>query len=197
MPQVTRIDNRRDILLLLLYSPGTLDSVNEPIVGRTRLVKMLFLFKQEALPEFRKGTAITEDNFYDFFPWSFGPFSSQVYDDLNFFVLRGLIKEQDSEQDTLPQSVAEWEHWLSGATVREDDSSIVDYTEQAFCLTDKGIDIASSLYRQLSPSQRGLLRTFKKKLIQASLRAVLEYVYKSYPDFTARSEIKQRILRSG
>ena len=87
-----RIDNRRDILLLLLYSPGVQDETNEPIVGRTRLVKMLFLFKTEAFKHFRGGTALNESEFYQFFPWNFGPFSSQVYDDLTFFTLRGFIE---------------------------------------------------------------------------------------------------------
>ena len=73
-----RIDNRRDIMLLLLYSPGVQNETNEPIVGRTRLVKMLFLFKTEALKHFRSGTALNESEFYQFFPWNFGPFSSQA-----------------------------------------------------------------------------------------------------------------------
>jgi hypothetical protein len=34
----------KHILLLLLYSPGNSDHPNEPLVGRTRIIKMLFLF---------------------------------------------------------------------------------------------------------------------------------------------------------
>jgi hypothetical protein len=55
-----KINNRRDVLLLLLYSPGKRGAINEPIVGRTRLVKMLFLFSKEGLPQYRKGTEINE-----------------------------------------------------------------------------------------------------------------------------------------
>ena len=38
-----KINDRRDILLLFLYSPGKSSEPNQPIMGRTRLVKMLFL----------------------------------------------------------------------------------------------------------------------------------------------------------
>ena len=61
------INNRRDILLLLLYSPGQYEEINRPIVGRTKLVKMLFLFLEEALKDFRRGTKITEIIFITFF----------------------------------------------------------------------------------------------------------------------------------
>ena len=61
------LNNRKDILLLLLYSPGKTGNPNEPIVGRTRLIKMLFLFKKEALAHFAHGTEISDENFYEFF----------------------------------------------------------------------------------------------------------------------------------
>ena len=40
------INNRKDILLLLLYSPGVTEQINEPIKGRTRILKILFIFKK-------------------------------------------------------------------------------------------------------------------------------------------------------
>lgn len=113
MPKAKTIDNRKDVLLLLLYSPGRTDSPNEPIDGRTRLTKMLFLFKEEAFKAFRAGTSINEENFYQFFPWNFGPFSRDVYDDLTFFELRGFIEKGESEEETLPEAAAEWDRWLN------------------------------------------------------------------------------------
>ena len=196
MPQPPRIDNRRDILLLLLYSPGVSDGVNEPVVGRTRLVKMLFLFRQEVLSEFRKGTEINEDNFYEFFAWSYGPFSSAVYDDLNFFSLRGFIEVSDSEEDTLPQSLEEWEHWLSGSSGGMADDDIVDYAEQEFRLTPKGCNWTQPLFESLNTSQKATLRTFKKQFNRTPLRAILRYVYETYPEYTDRSEIRTTVLGS-
>ena len=69
-----KINNRRDILCSR-FTHGITGLINEPIVGRTRLVKMLFLFRREVLQHFSRGTEITDENFYEFFSWNFGPFS--------------------------------------------------------------------------------------------------------------------------
>jgi hypothetical protein len=190
-----KINNRRDILLLLLYSPGKSSEPNQPIVGRTRLVKMLFLFKEEALKEFRKGTEINEDNFYDFFAWSFGPFSSQVYDDLKFFELRGFIETNESGEDTLPESAAEWEMWLSSSLPEATDYSYTEYQEEQFQLTERGVRfVEENLYDLLSRSQKNLIREFRKRMESSPLRAILSYVYKNYPKLTEKSEIREQII---
>lgn len=193
----TRIDNRRDILLLLLYSPGVRDEPNEPIVGRTRLVKMLFLFKAEALQHFRSGTGINEDNFYDFFAWNFGPFSSQVYDDLTFFTLRGFIEAEDTAEDPLPESAAEWQRWLTSSTADDEEDAFSSYEEQEFRLTERGLVFTNQLHQRLTSSQRKVLKEFKARLVRAPLRSILRYVYENYPEQIDRSEIKERILGAG
>ena len=189
-----RIDNRRDILLLLLYSPGVDDKINEPIVGRTRLVKMLFLFKTEALQHFRSGTEINEDNFYDFFPWNFGPFSSQVYDDLTFFTLRGFIDAEDTPEDALTESAAEWQRWLTSSNADDEEDGFSSYEEQQFRLTEKGVKFAAQLYDGLSHTQGKLLKQFKERLNRTPLRAILRYVYEKYPDQIERSQIAEHVL---
>ena len=189
-----RINNRKDILLLLLYSPGVQGNYNEPIVGRTRLMKLLFLFKKEALSHFQRGTDINDDNFYKFFPWDFGPFSTEVYDDLMFFTLRGFIESSDSEDEALPESAAEWAEWMSKSGIQPDDENYNEYEEETFRLTDKGEAFTKPMYDTLSNSQKRLLVDFKKKLTSAPLRAILRYLYDKYPDTTERSKIKSEIL---
>jgi len=187
-----KINNRKDYLLLLLYSEGQTKQKNEPISGRTRLTKMLFLFKQELLGKFRKGDE-TKIPFYEFFPWNFGPFSSQVYEDLKFFHLRGFIEEtQDDETETSAESAAEWGY----ATELEDgsDSNFTEYVEQRFSLTNKGCRFAEDLFSELTPTQKNILRGFKSKLSSIPLRALLQYVYSEYPEQTENSIIKEKIL---
>jgi len=178
----------------MLYSPGRRQRVNEPIVGRTRIVKMMFLFKQEALSHFRRGTQITEDNFYEFFPWDFGPFSQQVYDDLTFFTLRGFIEVSEAQEEALPESAEEWHEWLSKSGAGVDPSEPEEYHEEEFRLKDKGIEFAASLYETLSASQRQLLKEFKSRLTSTPLRAILRYVYERYPPMTNQSKIKEQVL---
>jgi hypothetical protein len=190
----TKIDNRKDVLLLLLYSPGRGDEPNEPIIGRTRLVKMLFLFKEEALQHFRRETDIPEDEFYEFFPWNFGPFSRDVYDDLTFFTLRGFVEANEAEEDALPESAAEWEAWLSSSRPDSYGELISEYKEESFRLTEKGGNFAENLYETLSSPQRKLLREFKKRTSTVPLRALLKYVYENYEGMTDRSTIKEQVL---
>ena len=44
--------NSKDLLLSFLYSPGIDSKINEPIVGRTKLTKMMYLFEKELYSQF-------------------------------------------------------------------------------------------------------------------------------------------------
>ena len=187
-----QITSRRDILLLLLYAPGKIGAINEPISGRTRLVKMLFLFKQEILPEFRAGTEISEQNFYDFFAWDFGPFSTQVYDDISFFQLRDFIETYPSSEESVPEAIAEWEKWRESAEI---DDELDVYEEEIFRLTEHGVRFCKPMFDRLTDAQRKLLVSFKTRLGDAPLRGILRYVYQTYPAQAEKSKIASNVLR--
>lgn len=74
-------------ILLLLLEGGTGRTYNEPIAGRTRLVKLLFLmkeaFKLRSVP-------------YEFTPYYFGPFSPEIYRDLMLLRSAGLVQWQET-----------------------------------------------------------------------------------------------------
>lgn len=185
------IDNRRDILLLLLYSPGNSPQINEPIVGRTRLVKMIFLFKNEVWKKFKGNIPLTEDNMYEFFAWNYGPFSSDVYTDITFFILRGFIERNYSNQESLIESVEEWNFWLK---TYADENAAKEYQEEEFKLTEKGISFTNELYDSLSDNQKNILKEYKARISNMPLRALLRYVYREYPNQTTKSVIKDDIL---
>ena len=180
--------------MLLLYSPGQTADSNEPVVGRTRLVKMLFLFSKECLKYFKAGTSITEENFYDFFAWNFGPFSKQVDDDILFFVLRGFIEQEVVDDEILPEAAAEWEEWMRMCSPEAEENEVSEYDEQLFRLSPKGVEFAKDLYASLNPQQKMTLKTFKAKMSSSPLKAILKYVYETYPDFTVRSKIREQII---
>lgn len=188
------LNNRKDILLLLLYSPGKTGKPNEPIVGRTRLIKMLFLFKKEALAHFSRGTEISDENFYEFFAWNFGPFSSQVYDDLMFFTLRGFIEPSAAPQESLPESEEEWAKWMDESGANETAEPFDPYEEETFRLTETGMAFTKQIYDSLSQSQQKLLHQFKSRLSAAPLRAILRYVYKTYPEDSSNSLLKEEVF---
>lgn len=194
-----KINNRKDVLLLLLYSPGETDQINEPVNGRTRLVKMLFLFKKEALEHFKKGTSINENDFYQFFGWDFGPFSKEAYDDLTFFILRGFVEIKNLDEESLPESLEEWKEWLtiSGIDFNREELGLDEYFEEKFCLTEKGINFTKNMYDLLNSSQKELLRSFKAKINPMPLRVLIRYVYKKYPEMTENSKIKEQVVGNG
>lgn len=191
----TGINNKKDILLLFIYSKGVTDEFNEPIRGRTRLVKMLFLFCKEGLSHFKAGTEINDDNFYTFFPWYFGPFSQQIYDDVNFFQLRGFIELNNIESDNFNVSYSEANHYsdLTGISIGQNFDRET-FVEQEILLTEKGISFTQELFSQLSDSQKVFLQQFKKKFNSTPLKAILRYVYQAYPDASTNSIIKDNIL---
>lgn len=188
------IDNRKDLLLLLLYSPGRNNSNNEPIAGRTRLVKMIFLFQEEELKNFNADFSQVE--MYDYQPWKYGPFSKNVYDDLMFFQLRNFIDSQNTD-DSSYEGAEEYYEWQN-SNLEETENNIVeinDYSEEEFSLTSEGVAfVEKNLYSSLSNNQKLILTTFKSKFNNMPLKSLLLYVYKRYPKQTDESLIKDKLL---
>lgn len=83
-------------LLLLLYSPGVYDKVNEAIIGTLRLMKGLFLMCQEV--------DIKKLSPYKFEAYLYGPCSVKVYRHIDNLKMHGLINEQE-----IPQK--RWAHY--------------------------------------------------------------------------------------
>ena len=80
---------RIDILLLLLHAPGPTKKINEPIIGKTRLQKELFLAQKQLCDEKVKRP-------YPFMPYKIGPYSRELYNDIAWLVFRGLVEERRS-----------------------------------------------------------------------------------------------------
>ena len=78
---------RTDILKILLYAPGASGISGRPVRGKTRLQKEVFL-AQKAL----KDRGIKRK--YSFMPYHYGPFSRQLYFDINWLRSKGLVKER-------------------------------------------------------------------------------------------------------
>ena len=77
---------RMDLLLLLLYAPGPTGNMNEPIGGKTRLQKELFLAKKKLEEKGIRGL-------YSFRPYLHGPFSRELYNDIAWLISKGNVQE--------------------------------------------------------------------------------------------------------
>lgn len=182
----------KSLLLLLLFSPVNEGEPNIPISGRTRLMKMVFLFQKEVLDDFVADCALDVAKMPEFFAWHYGPFSTQLLDELEFLVNRGYIEREAGAAPSAAE-LEEYAFWLEDG----DTTSIGEYLEESYTLSaDKGIPRAKSTWDELSANQQHMLKEFKASLTRASLDRILEYVYKKYAasGYVDKSLIRERYL---
>jgi uncharacterized protein YwgA len=79
--------NRMDVLLLLLFADGASETINEPIEGKTRLQKELFLSQKKL-----KDHKISRP--YSFRPYHYGPYCRDIYSDIEWLKNEKIIDEQ-------------------------------------------------------------------------------------------------------
>jgi hypothetical protein len=61
--------------MVLLYAKGQSGNAAEPIRGRVRLMKMIFLFDKEIRKSFNLKTAVAKEALPNFEPFDYGPYS--------------------------------------------------------------------------------------------------------------------------
>jgi len=190
-PNPQRIDNRKDIILLLLFSPGKSQEKNEPVSGRTRLMKLVFLFKKELMSHLPSFKDIDAQRQHDFKAYHFGPFSKDVFDDIQFLENVGLVDEKSGGELSmaeLSESQLFYDDLLLQYIGSQEES--VDYSEPVFKLSDKGIDFVRQLYDQLESKEHMKLKEFKSTYNSIPLSTLLRYVYKNYPESASESKIR-------
>jgi len=156
-------------------------------------MKGLFLFNQEIAKRFRTEHLPSENEMYQFFPWSFGPFSKDVYTDLDFLMSTGFIRSEIADsQGVSEETTAEVQEWESqtGIDLNPDSEGVTEYAEEKFSLTDLGSSfVTKSLLEETTEAQISLLVEFKRRLCGTPLRAILRYVYQTYPKYATKSEL--------
>lgn len=182
------------LLLLLLYSPGVTGDPCEPIEGRTRLTKMVFLFEEEVAEDFRRDKAVELED-YGFEAWKYGPMSRKLFEDLEFLQSIGFVETGPaSDTSGLSEEAGEYRAFeIEGEIANGAD--VESYQPDSFRLSETGkAFVKERLYPELSPAQRDLLRSFKASLNGRPLRSILRYVYQRYPEMAEESEIREKVL---
>ena len=187
----------KHILLLLLYSPGKTSEINESVEGRIRVIKMMFLFGKEIKRKFLKNSPIEIVSFPEFFAWHYGPFSKDVYYDIEFFINNGFVynKLLDSEKPEIERN--EYENWIEDYLFEDEKELISPYIRNIECfqLSLKGKTfVVEKIYSQLSDNQKKIIIKFKEDINKASPQAILRYTYLKYPEYTTKSKIKEEVL---
>ncbi len=191
------------ILHLLLYAPvhltlyGDLDqNIAYPITGRTRLMKMMYLFEQEVQQKFLNPS----DNIssFDFEAYNFGPFSTDVLEAVDFLNAKHMLTISISYSQ-IGRADDVWESNMRG--FENDNLGINDYTHEIekYTLSGEGKKVITSpqkwfSWTNLTEPQREILVRFKTSIIHKTLQTILHYVYTRYPDSTKNSLIKNQVL---
>lgn len=186
--------DKKDIILILLASK------KNPLVGTTKLQKLLFLAEKE------KSILPDEDDF-NFQPYKFGPASKELYNDLDFLVNIGYITKSDDQETLNKLEIDNIEEY--GANIflsenksdsededcdgndnneltKENDSVVYNITPEGFNYLKNNNFLQTEQYRRVEE--------VNKKYGNYSLTSLLQYVYRNYPDYTVESEIKNDIL---
>lgn len=196
---------RREMLLLLI---GLNDS-EHGLGGITRIQKLLYLLDTE------EHIHPTGEGF-DFEAYKAGPYSSRIYDDLEFLENLSFIKRSKPSDDLETGNLS------TSAVTSDPEQAEVDltfedlmgpedvmapepdeiaptadsYEETRYTLTDDGKRKMEELLsnREYQPFVEGI-RKVKSRFAKYSLNDLLYYVYTRHPEMTTESEIKEKVLR--
>lgn len=177
-----------DVMLLLFHAPQDGEK-NAPVSGITRLDKLMFILSKTE--EFK--TLFEGD--YEFIPYNFGPFATELLDDLEALVAEGVVERTKSNEqyDAAATRDAEVIDEETGELPDKEVSWAI-YSFDVYSLTSKGNDIASKLWNAAMEEQRQRICNVKKIFNSMSLTALLRYVYESFPNYAKDSLIKDQIL---
>lgn len=181
--------NRKNIVILLLYVPGSTGKEGESIKGITRFAKFLFLLKEMYHIEKKV------DKYYSFTPYKLGPFTDILYDDLEFLETVGIIKVRDKEylndSETLEinEIITDLYSEVGGEILAAD-----AYKEYEFSLTDRGKSLAKQIYDTIDKQVLNATCKIKKEFSLLPLTKLLAFVYQKYPDMakeTIRPDLRK------
>jgi hypothetical protein len=143
-----RLEPRDWLLFLLALEDAAL--ALDPV----RIQKGLFLLSREAPVELGE--------VYQFAPYDYGPFASEIYVDVARLVEDGLAIGEE----------------------------VPGYTWRRYRATPSGLRRAQELVAHLTPQQQEALRYLhaaKRDVLPRSFQQLLHYVYSRYPEFRERS----------
>lgn len=182
-----------DYLLLLLYLND-----KEPIKGAVKLTKMMFLFEKQIAPALKE-RGLESDKLPEFFAYNYGPFSKDIYQQLDLFKSINFIEVEDMYSD---EELSCADNMIENEFVDEcyegDIELKIENNYWIYKIADKGSGfVESELLPNIKEEHRILLEQFKRKITDMPIRKLLYYVYTKYPEYTDKSLIKEEVLKNG
>lgn len=148
--------HRKLLPLALMYAND-----GEPIEGRTRMQKMVFLMQKELEKRDHSGAVGLE---YDFIPYDYGPFSKELYDDLDAMIEQEFV---DDTEEPLQSGKVKYIY-----EIEADGEKLVDSEAEKWNDVDAIMQLAQEI---------------KQEYNDVLLSELIEHVYSEYPDYAERS----------
>lgn len=146
----TNISARQQRLLVFL---GAGQDILDPI----RIMKGMFIFEMKA-----PSAWVLDETKYNFVPYNYGPFSPQVYSDLETLHEMGYVSIQQAQNRS-------WNY---------------------YSLTDEGQEESEAVITQMDTRMVDYLKSLRGFVSAVSFRQLLESVYTEFPDFAVNSVFK-------
>ena len=182
--------NGADYLLLLLYLND-----KEPILGAVRLIKMMFLFNKEIAP-LLKNDGLESDNLPEFISYNYGPFSKDVYEQIELF--KGIrfiqVSNIKAQEEFIEVDDFEEMSYVDGVDNKGYELKN-DGTYYKYNILKLGENyVSEEILPCVGTKEKRLLEEFKKKITTLPPKQLLKYVYSKYPEYTEKSLIKDKVL---
>jgi uncharacterized protein len=183
-----------DYLLLLFYVKGSTGIIGEPIEGRTRITKMMFIFKKEIFGKLKLNKFSSEEDLPKFEAYHYGPFSYDVHEQLDLFTNIGFIEDKTK----VIRKNDELDYDSDLKSIDENESLLEEQlpTVSEYRLTPLGIKyVENEIIPNLENKEQVILflEQFKKQINTTDLRSILSYVYNKYPEYASKSKIREKV----
>ena len=178
------IESAADLMLVLLYAPGSSMSPCEDVSDTTRLVKLLYLLVNEG------GFGRLADDLR-FVAKDFGPWSADVFDAIEMLKGMRLVNVERMRPHSLDEVVDDIERGYEDAGPAQRP----ERQKATYYLTSRGKRVARTLYEGATRSERERVEFVKRRFNKVSLDILLRYVRESYPARTAKPMIRRRVLK--
>jgi uncharacterized protein YwgA len=173
MKQQTALE-RDDLLLLLLLAMS--EKSKQRVAGITRIEKLMFLLQKETV-----FSGKVHEKF-DFKPWKFGPFSKEIYEDLDLLVSAELVEVEERE-------LANYVEYTEQDELIESEPG-EPVVEKVFSLTDRGKNVAQKLRSLISEKDWEEIVGLKRRFESIPLTRLIQYVYHRYPETTGKTVLE-------
>ena len=168
--------SKAELLALLLYVKGPKGNIAEEIVGKTRLMKFMFLLLKEANLE----KYLSEESSFE--AYKYGPFDIEIYDildaleELDVIEVRSkmTIESLEIENENISDLISEIEETYDASTI--------------FKLTEYGKEKTIEIYNEVPEDILRKIENIKIIWSKKPLIQLLHYVYTKYPDYAKMSE---------